>query len=117
MRSIVPNIDVLAEDPAADTTRKERSLIEYRQSAEVVEHETHHVENRRRFKDNGVLPCWDLFWICRCERFLCRNLRQSFRIEVRDVRRVRLLPSRGIAGQHGDGNLARSLLMPFREST
>jgi len=61
-------------------------------------------------------PAGNLRRIRGVDRLLRRNFGQPKRIKIAYVGRIRLLPSRGIGGQHGDGNLRQGLCVPVAEA-
>ena len=68
MRHVVPDRNVLAEQPRADSIAEKRPLIENREPAEVEECETNGVEHSGRLQNYGVLAGRDLL---RCRRLSC----------------------------------------------
>src|SRR5271165_3225151 len=115
MRSVVPDVNVLAEQLRADTIVQKRALVENRHAAEIPEHEADYIERGRGLEYNGVPPRWDFPRMAGFDRLAGRRLRQSYCVKVPHVGRIQFLPARRIVGQHGDGNLRQRLAMPFGE--
>src|ERR1700751_1616385 len=96
MRNVIPDVDVLAEQLRADAVGEKRTLIENCQSAEIEESKADSVEHRRRFENHGVLPGWNFAGGGGLCGFVRGSLSERPRIEIGDVGRIRLLPSRRI---------------------
>src|SRR6266576_2124756 len=92
MCDIVDDRYVLAEQSASDSPCQKRPLIENRHPRIVPEHEAHDIEHCRGFQDHRVLPRRNLPWMPGLNGLLRGNLGQSQRIEMRHIRRIRLLP-------------------------
>src|SRR5271165_1641773 len=117
MVDVIPNSDVFAEEPCADTVVEKRTLIQKSRTAEIPEQEAYNIEYGRRFENNGVLPGRKLTRIVGANGFFRRHLCQAHRIELRRIWRVCLLPAGGGCGQHGHGSFRQCLLIPLGNTT
>src|SRR6185437_2135564 len=78
--------------------------------------ESGHVEYRCRFQNHSVLSSWQLLRSGGLDGFARGDFRETFCIQMSDVRRVGFLPSGRFVGQHGNGNFRRCLRMPLTQT-
>src|SRR5581483_8999359 len=101
---VVVNGDVVAENLRTDPVCQKRALVEDGKSAEIEEHEPDQIKDSGRLENHRVLAGSEFSGCGRIAGFPRGSLRQFDGIQVPNVWGVRLLPTRRVAGQHGDGN-------------
>src|SRR5438874_6484467 len=111
MINVVHDVDVRSEQLLAHPVHEKRALIENCQPSPIPEHETYEIEDCGGLENYGVFSGTKFTRMRRRTRLLCGDFSQRSGMQVADVRRVCLLPSRGITGEHGDGNFCRRLAM------
>src|SRR5581483_2158955 len=93
VRDVVEDIDVFAEDLFAYPIGEKGALVKDRQAAKIPEHEPNQVEYGSGFQDHRVLARRQFLRIPRGERLLRRSLSQQERVELLNIRIIRLLPA------------------------
>src|ERR1700720_2196781 len=116
MIHIVPERNVVTEDFLAHAVGETRTLVHDRSSRKVVKKKTYEIEDGGRLKDCRAVAGRELTRLTRVGCLAAGAFRKAVGIEIANVRRIRLCPTRGIRFEDRDREI-RARLLVMREKT